>query len=186
MKTIAIKELMVPIEEYATVYEDATLSEAIRSLEKAQQTFDHTKYRHRGVLVLDKAGRVVGKISQLDALKALEPKYKEIEIQGSRNAFRHFSKIFLKTMQDHYRLFDSPLEELRKKADMLKVKDFMYTPSTDECLNENATLDEAIHVLIMGHHQSVLVTRNNKIVGILRLTDAFAAVFQSLSGLSLK
>jgi predicted transcriptional regulator len=34
-------------------------------------------------------------------------------------------------------------------------------------------LDEAIHQLVMGHHQSVLVLRQKKIVGILRLTDVF-------------
>ena len=60
----------------------------------------------------------------------------------------------------------------------------MHTLSADECLNENATLDEAIHLLVMGHQQSLLVTRDSEIVGILRLTDVFAAVFQSLSGFS--
>lgn len=60
----------------------------------------------------------------------------------------------------------------------------MYTLSDDDCLNENATLEEAIHVLIMGHHQSLLVIRQNEIVGILRLTDVFAAAFQSLSASS--
>ncbi|MEX1325835.1 MAG: CBS domain-containing protein, partial [Desulfobacterales bacterium] len=53
--------------------------------------------------------------------------------------------------------------------------------SADECVNEDATLDEAIHLLIMGHHQSLLVKRDDKIVGILRLSDAFSAVFQPLA-----
>jgi hypothetical protein len=35
--------------------------------------------------------------------------------------------------------------------------------------------------LIMGHHQSLLVKRDDKIVGILRLSDAFSAVFQPLA-----
>ncbi len=184
MKKTEIKDLMVPIEEYATVSENATLSEAIRALERAQQSFDHTKYRHRAILVLDKADRVIGKVSQMDALRALEPKYKEIQGEGTETTFRHFSRMFLKSMLEHHRLFDSPLEDLRKKADILKVKAFMHTLSSDECLNENATLDEAVHILIMGHHQSVLVTRDSEIVGILRLTDVFAAVFQSLTGFS--
>ena len=183
MKTIPIKDLMVPIEEYATASEDATLSEAIQALECAQQSFDHTKYRHRAILVLDKKKRVIGKISQLDALKALEPKYKEIQGKDTKSSFRHFSRMFLKSMLEHHRLFDGALDDLRKKVTEIRVKDFMHTLSTDDCLNENATLDEAIHILIMGHHQSLLVTRDSDIVGILRLTDVFAAVFQSLSGL---
>ena len=79
------------------------------------------------------------------------------------------------------RLFDGSLDDLREKAAKIQVSNFMHTLSADECLNENATLDEAIHILIMGHQQSLLVTRNNEIVGILRLTDVFSAVFQSLS-----
>ncbi len=55
----------------------------------------------------------------------------------------------------------------------------MYSPTEGEYLSENATLDEAIHMLVMGYHQSLLVTRGRRIVGILRLTDVFATVFHS-------
>lgn len=181
MKNLSVKELMVPLAEYATVSEDATLAEAIISLEKAQQSFDHTKYRHRAILVLDSNNRVIGKISQIDALRALEPKYGEIQTDSSGSAFRHFSKIFLKSIQEQYRLFDKPLDDICKKAAKHKVKNFMCKMTEGEFLSEDATLDEAIHMLVMGNHQSLLVTRKNDIVGILRLTDVFAAVFQSLS-----
>ena len=87
MKKTAIKDLMVPIEEYATVSADATLSEAIQALERAQQAFDHTKYRHRAILVLDEQKRTIGKVSQLDALKALEPKYKDIQGEDTKTVF---------------------------------------------------------------------------------------------------
>jgi len=181
MKKITIRDLMVPLEEYATVPEDATLSDAIQALERAQQAFDHTKYRHRAILVLGKTNRPIGKISQIDALKALEPKYKEIHGEDTKSTFRHFSRMFLNSMLEHHRLFDGSLNDIREKASKIRVKDFMHTLTADECLNENARLDEAIHILIMGHQQSLLVTRNNEIVGILRLSDVFSAVFQSLS-----
>jgi hypothetical protein len=39
----------------------------------------------------------------------------------------------------------------------------------------------AIHQLIIGHQQSLLVTdKSNEIVGVLRLSDVFAAVFHKL------
>ncbi len=184
MKRIAIKDLMVPLDEYATISEDASLADAIQALENAQQAFDHTKYRHRAVLVLDKTNHPIGKISQIDALKALEPKYKEIQGKDTKGTFRHFSRMFLHSMLEHHRLFDGSLDDLKKKAAKTPVKEYMHTLSADECLNENATLDEAIHILIMGHQQSLLVTREREIVGILRLTDVFSAIFQSLSGFS--
>jgi len=182
MKQVTIDEIMVPLSEYATVSEDATLEEAITSLEKAQETFCDTKYAHRAILVLDKHQHVVGKISQIDALKALEPKYGEIQADGDKGAFRHFSRMFLRSMVKSYRLFDKPLDVLRAKASQIRVKDFMRTPTEEEQLDVDATLDEAIHILIMGNHQSLLVTRNERIVGILRLTDVFGAVFQSMKG----
>jgi CBS domain-containing protein len=182
MKEITIKDLMVPLEEYATVPEEATLADAIVALECAQQAFDHNKYRHRAILVLDKSDRPIGKISQLDALRALEPKYKEIQGDDAKSTFRHFSRMFLKSMMVHHRLFDGTLEDLRKKAASIHVRDFMHNVSAEECIDENATLDEAVHILVMGHHQSLLVTRGRDIVGILRLTDVFSAVFQSFAG----
>ena len=94
MKTLNVKELMVPLNEYASVSEDATLADAIISLEKAQQSFDHTKYRHRAVLVLDQRQQVIGKISQIDALKALEPKYNDIQGGGTRFRIPPFQQIF--------------------------------------------------------------------------------------------
>lgn len=181
MKKIAIKDLMVPLDEYATVFEDATLADAIMALERAQLSFDHSKYRHRAILVLDKTGHPVGKISQIDALKALEPKYKEIQSDNNKGTFRHFSRMFLNSMIEHHNLFDGTLEDLTQKAAKIHVGDFMHALSADECLDENATLDEAIHILVMGHQQSLLVSRKSEIVGILRLTDVFSAVYHSLA-----
>jgi hypothetical protein len=105
MKTVSIKELMVPLNEYATVSENATLADAIQALDHAQETFCQNKYRHRAILVLDKNQQPMGKIGQIDALRALEPKYKEIQNQDTRGAFRHFSRMFLNSMIEYHRLF---------------------------------------------------------------------------------
>ena len=73
MENFRVKDLMVPLSEYATVPVGSTLFEAVQALEKAQEEFDHTKYKHRGILILDGNKRVVGKLSHLHALRALEP-----------------------------------------------------------------------------------------------------------------
>jgi CBS domain-containing protein len=181
MKEQKVKDLMVALSEYATVTEDATLYEAVLSLEEAQEKFEgkHTRYRHRAILVLDEDGQVIGKISQLDALKALEPKYQEM-IQGRGSQRYGFTKSFMRSMLDDYQLFARPLDDICRKAGEQSVKKFMYSPTEGEYINAEASLDVAIHQLIMGQHQSLLVTRDNKIVGILRLTDVFAAVFHQM------
>jgi CBS domain-containing protein len=181
VKSYIVKDLMVPLSEYATVSEDATLHEAILALEKAQESFEdkHTRYRHRAILILDKDGNVVGKVSQLDLLRALEPKYQGM-LEGRGFQRFGFTKQFMKSMLHEYNLFEDPLEDICRKAGKKNVKEFMYTPGEGEYVIESASLGEAIHQLIMGHHQSLLVTRDEKIVGILRLTDVFAAVFHKM------
>ena len=74
----------------------------------------------------------------------------------------------------------TPLDDICRKAGEQNVKQFMGTPTEGEYVSEGASLDVAIHQLIMGHHQSLLVTRGGKIVGILRLTDVFAVVFHRM------
>ena len=181
MKSYIVKDLMVPLSEYATVSEDATLYEAVLSLERAQENFEdkHTRYRHRAILVLDKDGQVVGKLSQLDVLRSLEPKYNEMS-QGEGLHRYGFGKQFTKSMLEDYHLFASPLEDICRKAGEQNVKKFMKTPTEGEYISEDASLDVAIHQLIMGNHQSLLTTRGEKIVGILRQTDVFAAVFHAM------
>lgn len=178
MKTIAIKNLMVPLEEYATVSEEATLFEAVSALENAQEMLDREKYKylHRAILVYDKNKKIVGKISQLDVLRSLEPKYDDLG-DMSKMSRTGFSPQFLKTMLKQGALWETPLRDICMKAGNFKVKTFMYTPTEGEYIAEDASLDEAIHLLVMGHHHSLLVTRGKEIIGILRLTDVFAEIF---------
>lgn len=180
MKTYTINDLMVPLSEYATVSDEATLCDAILALEKAQEEFDQTRYRHRAILVFDKNQKIVGKISQVDALKALEPKYAELNPDTSA---RHlgFSNQYIQGMLDQFSLWASPMDDICKNAADRKVVDFMHTPTEGEYVRQDASLDVAIHQLIIGHHQSLLVTdAAGDIIGVLRLTDAFAAVFHKL------
>ena len=181
MKSYSVKDLMVPLSEYATVTEDATLYDAVLALEEAQENFEdkHTRYRHRAILVLAEDGNVVGKLSQLDVLRALDPKYQDM-LQGEGSQRFGFTKNFMKSTLEDYHLFANPLDDICRKAGGQNVKEFMYTPTKGEYISENASLDVAIHQLIIGHHQSLLVTLKEKIVGILRLTDVFAAVFHKM------
>ena len=50
----------------------------------------------------------------------------------------------------------------------------------DEVIEATATLDQAAHQIVMGHHQSLLVTEKGKVVGILRLSDLFAEVAERI------
>jgi predicted transcriptional regulator len=180
VKKHKIKDLVVPLSEYAIISEEATLYEAVLALEKAQIEFDATRYRHRAVLVEDHNHKIVGKLGQLDILRALEPKYADMKSESYRMAKLGFSKKFLVDMLETYKLFNAPMDDICRKAGMEKAGKYMHRPADGEFIDENAGLDEAIHLLMAGHHQSLLVTRGADIVGILRLTDVFAAVFHAM------
>ena len=185
MEKYLAKDLMVPISEYSTVSERATLFEAVLALEKAQEEFTENRYSHRAVLIMDKDKRVIGKLSQMDFVRALERKNEQSEEIGDIGKFGFSSKAIIVHKEKH-RVKTVSGEEILSIAANSKVKDFMQTHSEGEYIDENTSLDTAIHQFTIGFHLSLLVTRGEDIVGILRLSDVFAAAFHAMKEYELK
>jgi len=172
---------MVPLAEYAVVDQYATLYEAVMELERAQTRFSKDMHWHRAVLVRGDLGKIVGKLSQWDVIRALEPRYSDITEYGHSVRFG-FSPNFIKSMVKSYDLWKGPLEDIARKAAKTIVKDIMYTPAEGEYVREDASFDEAVHMLVIGHHQSLLVTnaKGNKVIGVLRLVDVFNEICEMI------
>lgn len=185
MHNYLAKDLMVPISEYATVEIGTPLIKAVQALEKAQGMFTDSKYQHRAVLVMDKSGNVVGKITQLRALKAIEPKFDFIDEIADIKKF-NFSEDYLVELRSKYREQGKIInKKTLTTASDKKVEEFMQAHSPGEYINEDGSLDQAIHKLVSGKHLALLVTKNNKITGILRVADVFAAVFGEITALEI-
>ena len=183
METKIVKDLMVPLSEYATVAKDATLGEAVAELKKSQECAD-SKYVHRAVLVYDESKRIVGKLSMISLLRALEPKYDEM-LPQKKSMHLGFPLQFQKTMLEQLKLWDQPLDHVCQKAAGKKVANFMTEPTEGEFISQNASINEAIHQLVMGNHQSLIVKNGKEFVGILRLTDVFEEVASEISACKL-
>jgi CBS domain-containing protein len=179
MKTKQVKDIMVPLSEYATVSQDGTLRDAVAALKQSQANYDKAKYRHRAILVFDQDNVIVGKVSFFSILRALEPKYDEM-LSDRGPLHMGFTRKFQKAMFESLKLWQDPLEHVCRKAAEIKVKTFMVTPAESEMIGPDQELGEAIHQLVIGHHQSLLVTEAGKVVGILRLTDTFEAVAENI------
>jgi predicted transcriptional regulator len=175
MESIKVKDIMVPLNEYATIPEGATIHEAVLALEQAREKFDSRGYRHRAVIVIDATGKAVGKLSQLDLLRSLEPKYAEMGDLKKVSGYG-LSAGFLRSMLDRYELWQAPVDDICRKASEKRVSAMIASPLEGEFIDEEASLNQAVHQLIMGHHQSLLVTANDQITGILRLTDVFQEI----------
>ena len=180
MKSYKVKDLMVPVTDYASVSEDATLFEAVKALEAAQKKFRKDRYRHRGVLIYDKNNKIIGKLGQLDILKALEPKYFEMQDREGMKSLG-FSKQFMKSMLENFRLLDGAMSNICRKAGETKVASIVVKPKEGEFVDMDDSINEAIHQLVLGHHQSLLVIdKKGDIAGILRMTDVFSTICQSM------
>ena len=179
MKNYCVKDLMVPISEYATVAEDATLFESVLALEKAQENFQQSLYSHRAVLILDKKKRVIGRLSQMDFLHALEPRDANLDQIRKFKQFG-FSRKAVSLQQEEYLKSSPPILDVYSKTAKLKVTDFMQRPTEGEFVDENTSVDNALHQLTSGSNLSLLATRGTDIVGVLRLADVFSAVFNAM------
>jgi hypothetical protein len=185
VKKYTVKDLMVPISEYATVLVGTTLIDAIRALERAQEVYTERKYEHRAVLVLDHDGNVVGKIGQLRALKAIEPDI-DFEMELDKLKKFGFSEKYLAHMRDQFQQRGKIItSDLLRQAATKKVEEFMQAPTPGQYVAEDCRIDTAISKLVSGTHLSLLVTRGKAITGILRISDVFAAVFHEMTSLEI-
>lgn len=175
MKTRLVKDMMVPISDYATVSQDATLFEAFKALESEKKRYGDEPYRHNSLVVLDENKHVVGRVSQVDLMRALEPKYSEIGDMRSMGKM-YLSDKMLVSIREELSLWEQPLNSLCKTVANVKVEDFMQAPTEGEFVKETDTMNVSLHRIVMGQHHSLLVMRDKEIVGILRSTDVFNAL----------
>ena len=175
MKTKRVKDLMVPLSAYATVSEDATLTDAVAALKQSHEDFDKAKYRHRAILVLGKDQKLSGKVNLHAILKALEPKFEDM-FSDTGSMHLGFTRKYQKAIFDSVKLWQDPMDEICRKAAQVHVKNFMVRPTEGEMIEPEASLGEAVHQLVLGQYQSLLVVEDKQVVGVLRLTDVAEAV----------
>jgi CBS domain-containing protein len=173
MDSRQVKDLMVSLDQCPVVPEDATLREAVLALEEAQKNLPPGRQPYRAVLVVDDKKRIAGKIGQLAVLTALEPRYSVIGDLESLSA-AGVSEEFVSSMMEHYRFFQEDLRHLCSRTSRILVKEVMRP--VKQSIDENATLPEAIHKMVIWQTLSILVTRGEEVVGLLRLSDLFDAI----------
>ena len=165
-----VRDLMVPLNEYSHVFVGASLQDVINALAHAMTgpPPDPSRPRDRGVLVQAPDGRVVGKLSLWDMLNGLRPQYEP--------PIDPFGKV-----DDHLLWSQWLRPDIADRARSIRVEDLLREPTKEETIEETAPLDLAVYRLIIGRHLSLLVTRADAIIGVLRLSDVFKAVNEMIS-----
>jgi CBS domain-containing protein len=166
--TKKVKDIMVPLSRYGVVNESATLLDALLEFDKSMEKRDRRRQPPRAILVVNDDGRVVGKIGQMAFLRALEPKH-NILADMSKLSSAGVSEQFIASVTEHYKFFQEDLHSMCARARHIRLKDIMH-PLTEH-IDESATLSEAIYRFVVWDTLSILVTKGDDAVGLLRLSD---------------
>ena len=181
MDKIQVKEIMIPILNYVTVQKENSLIEVLQSLERTRKS--ENEHAHRDAIVADENGVFIGKLTMIDVFRALEPNYRKVEQQQEKGVLT--AEFVIKAAED-FNLWIEPTQTICERGSRLKVSDVMHTPEKMEYIKETATLEEALHLYVMGIHQPLIVNNeDDKVTGVLRFGDVFEAVRQRLLNCSI-
>lgn len=168
-----VKELMIPLSEYAVVPENASLYEAVKALNKAQSLLKPSRQSARAVLVANDKNQIIGQIEQVDFLKALEPKYAMLgDLEAVSRA--GLGDEMINAMIDNLKFWQADVDEACARAKMIPVKDIMEP--INRSIDQGVSLAEAIHKFVIWQTRRLPVKSGHEIIGILRLTDVFKNV----------
>jgi len=168
-----VRDVMLSLEEYATIRKGCTIRDALFALNKAQLGLTCDRHQHRAVLVLDPRGDVVGKLSHLAILRSLEPVgIREDDVAALDRA--GLSIDFIGRLKREVQASGISLRQMCRAAARVRVEDAMVPVS--ESIDEEAPLTEAIQQMVRSREQSMLVRRQGRAVGVLRLADVFEEV----------
>lgn len=175
MKHTLVKDVMIPIENYVTVQKEDSLFDVLHALEQARNTGED--HAHRDAIVVDEKGLFIGKVTMIDIFRSLEPNYKKIEKNQKGGTLS--KALVLKAMQD-FNLWMEPTQTLCERGRLLKVEKVMHVPEKIEYIKEEETIEKALHLYVMEIHQPLIVTKTDKVSGVVRFGDIFEAVRQKL------
>ncbi|MCL6479264.1 MAG: CBS domain-containing protein [Peptococcaceae bacterium] len=148
---------MVPINDYNTISENATLYEAIKVLRSSFHRDGKAWYGHRSVIVLGGGGELVGVLSLRGLLKAAG--LKELDDDPDFKA---------ESWGWYY------IDRLRKES-RLKVKDVMR-PLAVATVDAGDSVREAALSLLKHQVNSLPVLKEGKLVGMVRTLDIFRTI----------
>jgi len=165
-----VRDVMLPLHEYAVVNEDATILDALRALKESQDRLPADRQPHRAVLVRDRRGAVIGKLHHFAFLRALTPERKPMIERKVFDRAGVDDDLLTASMQT-LDLLTSDLVNVCERARNVAVRD-VFTPAT-QGISEDASLADAVNAFLLHQTLSLLVQRSGVTVGILRLSDLF-------------
>ena len=174
MPEMTTRNLMKPVADFPRISVQATFAEAIEALRRSQEDYLAGKRKQRILLVEDQDGNVLGKLSPMDVVRGLEPRYDKID--SMQENILYGVPHIVKSMKDEFRLWHEPLTDLCRKAGDLRIESFLNKPDPDHSVAIDDQLDKAFHLFVTLRHDSLYVLEGERIIGLLRFSDVYAAI----------
>ena len=180
MEKNKVRDVMVPVSDFPRISEDSTFSEAVLALENNNDAFTAGQAKQRITLVHDAQNRIVGKLTPVDVVRGLEPAYGKMPVDMTYSAFASSYQYVMEKAQEHTMLWSKPLDDLCRTAQDVKVKDFLRHPTEAHLVKADDSLNEALHRFVLGRNDSLFVTDNGQLVGLVRFSDVYRAIQQHI------
>ena len=172
MENLKVRELMRPIEDFPSVSSEITFYEAMEALDRAHEDFRTGKAPENILLVRDRTGQIVGRLSPMDIVKGLEPNYFQLDHLDDL-PYDHLVKDAIDAMRRQVRLWQQPLAELCEKACSVKIGSFVEMPPREQMVSVDDGLDSAFDLFLVLRHGSLFVTDGPEVVGLIRFSDIY-------------
>lgn len=174
-----VQRLMLPMSEYATVSEDATLHEALSALAKAQERVQPGRQKHRAVLVERSKGIYVGLLDYRTILSALRPKQHSISLDDTMRS-AGVSEDMVSTSLASLHFFEEDLPSLCDRACSIKINELIL--STPKTIGIDAPLHTLLEDFSYSNAMSMLVSDGSDVIGVIRVSDLFDEVTRAALG----
>lgn len=167
----SVKEVMIPVDKYPSVRDNATLREAIVKIEKAQLEVELRKSLPRVLLVFDEINVLVGTVRRRDIMRGLEPKF-----------------LLSKPLEYKKKLFDIAVDpnlaELSYDRVVGGIRDQANRPVSDVMRPIEGILDADDHVMKAVQEMVALdvtlipVLESRRLIGVVRSVEVFHELAQ--------
>ncbi len=166
-----VMDLMIELSKFPAISRDSLFIEAHAALEKAHDDYLSGRSKFRTLLVHDEKGSIVGKLSPMDLVQGLEPKYADV-IDPNRLKFKDTLYV-IQSMKQQKVLWDKPLDNLCQVAQNTRIRDFLKFPTEGHKVKKDESLDSALHLFVVARHDSLFVVEGAKLVGLLLFSDVY-------------
>lgn len=160
MKNTKVKEIMIPIDRYVKVTEEDGLMDVIQALDNSKSA--EKMHAHRDAFVMDQNGNFIGKVTMVDVFRALQPNYQKVNVDDIvAGGHGELNKEVLMNILNDFDLWVEPTEDICKRGEAKRVSEIMHIHTDAEYIQEEDSIEKALHLYVMGAHQPLIVQREN-------------------------